>query len=107
MARRIRLCDDGFASFELLRGRRHDRVVAPCALYLLEFNGRDLRSTPLEQRKRALAGLMGRRRPAAIEAKPRLECAFAGGGSWPRKRQQYRLRRRPSPPIRSADECHA
>src|SRR6516165_7355878 len=67
-----------FAYFELLRGRRHDRVVAPCALYLLEFNGRDLRSTPLEQRKRALAGLMGRRRPAAIEAKPRLECAFAG-----------------------------
>jgi ATP-dependent DNA ligase len=45
--------DDGLASFELLRRRRHDRVVALCAFDLLELAGRDLRHTPIEERKRA------------------------------------------------------
>ena len=34
---------DGLASFELLRGRRHDRQMALCAFDLLELDGRDLR----------------------------------------------------------------
>jgi ATP-dependent DNA ligase len=40
--------DDGLASFELLRGRRHDRQVALCAFDLLELDGRDLRHIPLK-----------------------------------------------------------
>jgi bifunctional non-homologous end joining protein LigD len=58
--------DDGLASFELLRGRRHDRVVALCAFDLIELDGRDLRSTPLEERKRALARLIGKPRPGIM-----------------------------------------
>jgi len=58
--------DDGLASFELLRGRRHDRVVALCAFDLLEFNGRDLRSRRLEERKRALAGLIEKPRAGIV-----------------------------------------
>ena len=58
--------DDGLASFELLRGRGHDRQVALCAFDLLELDGRDLRSTPLEDRKRALARLVGKPRPGIM-----------------------------------------
>ena len=58
--------DDGLASFELLRRRRHDREVALCAFDLLELDGRDLRSTPLEDRKRALARLVGKPRPGIM-----------------------------------------
>src|SRR6516164_6763978 len=62
--------DDGLASFELLRGRRHDRQVALCAFDLLELDGRDLRSTPLEDRKRALARLVGKPRPGIMLMPP-------------------------------------
>ena len=58
--------DDGLASFELLRGRRHDRQVALCAFDLLELDGRDLRHIPLEERKRALARLIGRPRAGIV-----------------------------------------
>src|SRR5262249_17586334 len=58
--------DDGLASFELLRGRRHDRQVALCAFDLLELDGRDLGSTPLEDSKRALARLLGKPRAPGI-----------------------------------------
>ena len=58
--------NDGLASFELLRGRRHDRVVALCAFDLLELDGRDLRHIPLEERKRALARLIGRPRAGIV-----------------------------------------
>ena len=58
--------NDGLASFELLRGRRHDRVVALCAFDLLELDGRDLRHIPLEERKRALARLTGKPRAGIV-----------------------------------------
>jgi bifunctional non-homologous end joining protein LigD len=67
--------DDGLASFELLRGRRHDRQVALCAFDLLELDGRDLRSTPLEDRKRTLARLIGKPRPGIV-----LNATFEGSG---------------------------
>jgi bifunctional non-homologous end joining protein LigD len=57
---------DGLASFELLRGRRHDRQVALCAFDLLELDGRDLRSTPLEDRKRTLTRLIGKPPPGIM-----------------------------------------
>jgi ATP-dependent DNA ligase len=34
---------DGLASFDTLRGRRHDRQVTLCAFDLLELDGRGLR----------------------------------------------------------------
>jgi ATP-dependent DNA ligase len=58
--------DGGLASFELLRGRRHDRVVALCAFDLLELDGRDLCRTPLEERKRALERLIGKARAGIV-----------------------------------------
>ena len=62
----IAYAEDGLASLELLRERRHNRVVALCAFDLLEFNGLDLRSTPLEERKRTLARLIRKPRPGIV-----------------------------------------
>ena len=39
--------DDGVASFEMLRHRRHDRLVMLCTFDLIEIDGRDLRWEPL------------------------------------------------------------
>jgi ATP-dependent DNA ligase len=61
----IAYADDGLASFELLRGRHHDRLVALCAFDLLELDERDLCCTPLEDRERVLARLALSLRPLA------------------------------------------
>ena len=55
--------DDGLASFELLRGRHHDRHVTLCAFDLIELDGKDLRREPIERRKALLARLA--RKPLA------------------------------------------
>ncbi len=53
-------CDaNGLAVFELLRYRRRDHAVALCAFDLLEVEGHDTRRTPIEERKGALAKLLG------------------------------------------------
>jgi ATP-dependent DNA ligase len=53
-------CDaNGLAVFELLRYRRRDHAVALCAFDLLELEGYDTRRTPIEERKGALAKLLG------------------------------------------------
>jgi bifunctional non-homologous end joining protein LigD len=49
---------DGLAVFDLLRRRWHGEEVILCAFDLLEFDGRDLRRTPIEKRKAALAKLL-------------------------------------------------
>ena len=49
---------DGVPSFELLRYRHHDGAVFLYAFKLLELDGRDLRPTPLEERRAALAKLL-------------------------------------------------
>jgi ATP-dependent DNA ligase len=46
---------DGVPSFELLRYRHHDGAVFLYAFDLLEVNGQDMRSAPLEERRAALA----------------------------------------------------
>jgi hypothetical protein len=61
----IAYADDGLASFELLRGRHHERLVALCAFDLLELDERDLCCTPLEDRERVLARLALSLRPLA------------------------------------------
>jgi bifunctional non-homologous end joining protein LigD len=54
------VCDaNGLAVFDLLRYRRQEHAVALCAFDLLELGGHDIRRTPLEQRKAALAKLFG------------------------------------------------
>jgi len=54
-------CDaNGLAVFHLLRYRRRDHAVALCAFDLLELEGRDIRPTPIEERKAALVKLLGR-----------------------------------------------
>jgi ATP-dependent DNA ligase len=57
---------DGLASFELLRGRRHDRQVTLCAFDLIELDGRDLRREPLERRKAMLAQLVRQPLPGLV-----------------------------------------
>jgi bifunctional non-homologous end joining protein LigD len=48
----------GLSAFDLLRSWRHDHAAVLCAFDLIELDGKDLRSIPIEQRKRALAGLL-------------------------------------------------
>jgi bifunctional non-homologous end joining protein LigD len=57
-------CDaDGLPIFDRLRYRRDDRRVFLYAFDLLELEGRDLPREPLEERKAALAKLLGRAGP--------------------------------------------
>ena len=44
--------------FELIRGYRHDAAAVLCAFDLLELDGKDLRSTPIEELKGILAELL-------------------------------------------------
>jgi bifunctional non-homologous end joining protein LigD len=50
----------GLSVFDLLRYRGHDNVAVLCAFDLIEVDGKDLRSTPIEQRKQALADVLHR-----------------------------------------------
>jgi bifunctional non-homologous end joining protein LigD len=60
-------CDDaGLADFQLLRRRQHGRSVTLCAFDLLEFDGRDLRREPIEDRKAELAELLRDSRPGLV-----------------------------------------
>jgi bifunctional non-homologous end joining protein LigD len=62
----IAFAADGLASFELLRGRRHDKLVTLCALDLIELDGKDLRREPLERRKAMLAQLVRNPLPGLV-----------------------------------------
>jgi bifunctional non-homologous end joining protein LigD len=55
-----------FQRFDLLRSWRHDHAAVLCAFDLIELDGKDLRSTPIEQRKRALAGLLWLKRGGIV-----------------------------------------
>jgi bifunctional non-homologous end joining protein LigD len=54
--------DDGIASFDRIRYRRHDAGVFLYAFDLLELDGDDLRRDPLAVRKATLASLLRRAR---------------------------------------------
>jgi bifunctional non-homologous end joining protein LigD len=45
----------GLSVFDLLRYRQHDHAVTLCAFDILELDGTDLRSRPIEERKQHLA----------------------------------------------------
>jgi bifunctional non-homologous end joining protein LigD len=54
-------CDDnGTPSFDRIRYRRHDASVFLYAFDLIELNGDDLRSDPLEKRKARLVSVLAR-----------------------------------------------
>jgi bifunctional non-homologous end joining protein LigD len=53
------VCDDGgLAVFDLIRGHGGNGHAILCAFDLLEVNGEDIRTEPIEERKRRLAGLL-------------------------------------------------
>ena len=56
----------GLSTFDLLRSWRHDHDAVLCAFDLIEVDGKDLRSLPLEQRKEALAGALRRERDGIV-----------------------------------------
>jgi bifunctional non-homologous end joining protein LigD len=57
-------CDDnGVASFNRVRYRRHDESIFLYAFDLIELNGDDLRSDPLEGRKATLEMILAKSRP--------------------------------------------
>jgi ATP-dependent DNA ligase len=58
----------GLSVFDLLRYRQHDRAAVLCAFDLIEFVGADLRRTPIEIRKRALAHVPRRTDGIALNA---------------------------------------
>ncbi len=55
--------DDGIASFDRIRHRRHDADVFMWAFDLIELNGADLRPDPLNVRKATLASVLARAAP--------------------------------------------
>jgi len=62
-------CDDnGVASFNLIRYRRHDDSTFLYAFGLIELNGDDLRRDPLEVRKATLASIVAKAMLNAIDA---------------------------------------
>jgi bifunctional non-homologous end joining protein LigD len=55
--------DDGIASFDRIRYRRHDASAFMYAFDLIELDGDDLRRDPLEVRKATLVSLLSRASP--------------------------------------------
>ncbi len=49
---------NGLSVFDLIRHRQHDRAAVLCAFDLIELDGKDLRRSPIENRKRALRELL-------------------------------------------------
>jgi ATP-dependent DNA ligase len=67
-------CDEnGVASFNLIRYRRHDDSTFLYAFDLIELNGDDLRRDPLEVRKGRLASMVAKARPG-IRLNEHIEC---------------------------------
>jgi bifunctional non-homologous end joining protein LigD len=52
--------DKGLAVFDLIRGRHHHAGAELCAFDMIELDGKDLRRSSIEERKRALSRLLGR-----------------------------------------------
>ena len=60
-------CDrNGFADLQLLRRSRRDQAVTLIAFDLLELDGRDFRSEPIEARKAELARLLDGCQPGIV-----------------------------------------
>ena len=67
-------CDDnGVASFNLIRYRRHDDSTFLYAFDLIELNGDDLRRDPLEVRKATLASIVAAKASPGIRFNEHIE----------------------------------
>jgi ATP-dependent DNA ligase len=64
--------DDGIASFNRIRYRRHDASVFLYAFDLIKLNGDDLRRDPLAVRKATLASLLARATSQVVGTSPEL-----------------------------------
>jgi bifunctional non-homologous end joining protein LigD len=53
--------ESGLSVFELIRYRQHNDAAVLCAFDLIELDGKDLRLSPIEERKRTLAELLRRK----------------------------------------------
>jgi bifunctional non-homologous end joining protein LigD len=76
----------GLAVFDLIRRNGHGRDAVLCAFDLIEFDGEDLRRTPIERRKERLLRLVRDRHPGIV-FNATLRCRW-------RHRVQERLRAR-------------
>jgi bifunctional non-homologous end joining protein LigD len=56
----------GLSVFDLIRYRQHDGAAVLCAFDLIALDGKDLRNTPLEERKHALANALFRERDGIV-----------------------------------------
>jgi bifunctional non-homologous end joining protein LigD len=52
----------GLSAFDLLRSWRHDHAAMLCAFDLIEVDGKDLRSGPIEEREHVLAEILPERK---------------------------------------------
>ena len=68
--------ESGLSVFELIRYRQHNDAAVLCAFDLIELDGEDLRSSPIEERKRTLAELLRRKSDGiALNAHYEGDCA--------------------------------
>jgi bifunctional non-homologous end joining protein LigD len=56
----------GLSTFDLLRSWRHDHAAVLCAFDLIELDGKDWRTAPIEERKQALTDLLHREREGIV-----------------------------------------
>ena len=67
---------NGLSVFDLIRYRQHDDAALLCAFDLIELDGEDLRRSPFEHRKRALAELLRQKTDGII-----LNAHYEGDGA--------------------------
>jgi len=66
----------GLSIFDLLRYRQHDHAATLCAFDLLELDGADVRSRPIEERKQHLAWVLRQTHPGIA-----IDATYAGDGA--------------------------
>jgi bifunctional non-homologous end joining protein LigD len=67
---------NGLSVFDLIRYQQHDHAAVLCAFDLIELDGEDLRQSPFEYRKRALAELLRQKTDCII-----LNAHYEGDGA--------------------------
>jgi bifunctional non-homologous end joining protein LigD len=70
----------GLSAFDLLRSWRNDHAAVLCAFDLIELDGRDWRSAPIEDRKQAMADLLHREREGIVPTVFEHACALGCEG---------------------------
>jgi bifunctional non-homologous end joining protein LigD len=66
----------GLSIFDVLRYRQHDHAATLCAFDLLELDGADVRSRPIEERKQHLAWALRQTHPGIV-----INATYTGDGA--------------------------